>query len=171
MDTDTFFFFLAAGQNIFKLQLYNEYGLKVHTLCFNLRVSTSKLEEGLRNYRSLICASLLFQGTISNWTTESKAVSWTVVGYSFMEVCFTLGFKIKTKSSERQQINSLVHSEKKRMHWWAQQHKKAQTSMEDNSGGWSEDPLHGKEKHFHNIQPSEVGMSLSKSIKRRLYSI
>ncbi len=27
--------------------------------------------------------------------------------------------------------------------------------MENNSGGWSEDPLHGKEKPFHNIQPSE----------------
>ncbi len=27
--------------------------------------------------------------------------------------------------------------------------------MEDNSGGWSENPLHGKEKPFRNIQPSE----------------
>ncbi len=27
---------LAADQNIFKLQLYNEYGLKVNTLIFNL---------------------------------------------------------------------------------------------------------------------------------------
>ncbi len=57
------------------------------------------------------------------------------------------------------------------MHWWAQQHKKAWTidvshiigtyghptwtSTEENSGGWSEHPLHGKEKPFHNIQPSE----------------
>ncbi len=38
------------------------------------------------------------------------------------------------------------------MHWWAQQHKKAWTSKEDNSGGWSENPLHGKKKTFHNIQ-------------------
>ncbi len=53
------------------------------------------------------------------------------------------------------QINSLVHSEKKRTHWWAQQHKKAWTSTEDNSGGWSEDPLHGEEKPIHNIQPRE----------------
>ncbi len=37
------------------------------------------------------------------------------------------------------------------MHWWAQQHKKPWTSTEDNSGVWSEDPLHP----FHNIQPSE----------------
>ncbi len=27
--------------------------------------------------------------------------------------------------------------------------------MDNNSGGWSENPLHGKEKRFHNIQPSE----------------
>ncbi len=26
----------------------------------------------------------LFQGTISNWTIDSKAVSWTGVGYSFI---------------------------------------------------------------------------------------
>ncbi len=53
------------------------------------------------------------------------------------------------------QIKSLVHSEKKRKHWWAQQQKKAWTSTEDNSGGWLENPLHGKEKPFHNIQPRE----------------
>ncbi len=33
--------------------------------------------------------------------------------------------------------------------------KKAWMSMEDNSGGWLENPLHGKEKPFHNIQPRE----------------
>ncbi len=27
--------------------------------------------------------------------------------------------------------------------------------MEDNSGGRSDDPLHGKEKPFNNIQPGE----------------
>ncbi len=27
---------------------------------------------------------LLFQGTISNWTVDSKAVSWTGMGYSFI---------------------------------------------------------------------------------------
>ncbi len=27
--------------------------------------------------------------------------------------------------------------------------------MEDNSGRWSEDPLHGQEKPFHNIQSKE----------------
>ncbi len=41
------------------------------------------------------------------------------------------------------------------MHWWVQQHKKTWTSTEDNIGGWSDNPLHGKEKAFHNIQPSE----------------
>ncbi len=53
------------------------------------------------------------------------------------------------------QINSLVHFETKRMHCWAQQHKNACMSTEDNSGGWSEGPLRGKEKPFHNIQPRE----------------
>ncbi len=28
-------------------------------------------------------------------------------------------------------------------------------SIEDNCGGWSKDPLHGKENPFHNIQPKE----------------
>ncbi len=42
--------------------------------------------------------------------------------------------------------------------------------MEDNWGVWSEDPLHGKENPFHNIQPREEH-SLSKStIKRRLHA-
>ncbi len=84
LDTGTFFYYLAADQNIFKLQLYNEYGRKVHILSFNLRVLSSQLEERLRNYSSLICTSPLFQATISNWTVDSKAVSWTVVGYSFV---------------------------------------------------------------------------------------
>ncbi len=72
------------------------------------------------------------------------------------------------------QINSLVHSEKKRTHWWAQQHKKAWASTEDNSGGWSKDPLHGKENFTTSSQVKntlqEVDVSLSKStIKRRLH--
>ncbi len=58
--------------------------IKVHTLIFNLRVFSSKLEERLRNYSCLIFNSPLFQGTISNWTIDSKAVSWTGVGYSFI---------------------------------------------------------------------------------------
>ncbi len=41
------------------------------------------------------------------------------------------------------------------MYWWAQQHKKAWTSTEDNSGEWLENPLHDKEKPFHNIQPRD----------------
>ncbi len=55
-----------------------------------------------------------------------------------------LGFKNKTihqrdsRNIRSCQINSLVHSEKNRTHWWTQQHKKAWTSTEDNSGGWSE---------------------------------
>ncbi len=84
LDTGTFFIILATVQNIFKLQLYNEYGLKVQTLSFNLRIFSSRLEERLRSYRSLICTSPLFQGSISNWTIDSKAVSWTDVGYSFV---------------------------------------------------------------------------------------
>ncbi len=65
------------------LQLYDEYRLKVHTLSFNLRLSYHNWER-LRNYSSLICTSPLFQGTISNWTVDSKAISWTDVGYSFV---------------------------------------------------------------------------------------
>ncbi len=61
------------------------------------------------------------------------------------------------------------------MHWWAQQHKKAWTSTENNSCGWSENHLHGKEKPFTTSSQEkntlqEVGLSLSKStIKRRLH--
>ncbi len=44
---------------------------------------------------------------------------------------------------------------KKRTHWWAQQHKKAWTSTEDNSGEWSEDPLHGKENPFLSQHPAK----------------
>ncbi len=47
------------------------------------------------------------------------------------------------------QINSLVNSEKKKNEVRTGEFsniKKAWTSMEDNSGGWSEDPLHGQEK-------------------------
>ncbi len=35
LDKGTMFIILAADQNVFKLQLYIEYGLKVHTLSFN----------------------------------------------------------------------------------------------------------------------------------------
>ncbi len=65
---------LAADQNIFKLQLYNEYRLKVHTLIFNLsiHIKKKKLEERLRNLSSLIYTSPLFQGTISKWIFDSK---------------------------------------------------------------------------------------------------
>ncbi len=82
LDTGTIFIILAADQNIFKL--YNEYGLKVHTIRFSLILFSSKLEERLRNYSSLICSSPLFQGTISHWIIDSKAISWTDVGYSFV---------------------------------------------------------------------------------------
>ncbi len=75
---------LATDQNIFILELYSEYERNVHTLCFNLRVFSSKLEERLRNYSCFIRTSPIFQGTISNWTIDSKAVSWTGVGYSFV---------------------------------------------------------------------------------------
>ncbi len=78
------FIILAVDQNMFKLQLYNEYRLKVYNLSFNLRVFSSQLEERLKNCNSLICTSPLFQGTISNLTVDSKAISWTCVGYSFV---------------------------------------------------------------------------------------
>ncbi len=73
-------YYFNCCPNIFKLELYNEHGLKVHTLIFNLRLFPSQLEERLRNYSYLPP----FQGTISNWTVDSKAISWTDVGYSFI---------------------------------------------------------------------------------------
>ncbi len=63
--------------------MLNEYGLKVHTLRFNLRVFASHLEERFSNYNSLIYTSPLFQTNISNWTIDSNAVLWTGRGYSF----------------------------------------------------------------------------------------
>ncbi len=63
--------------------MLNEYGLKVHTLRFNLRVFASHLEERFSNYNSLIHTSPLFQTNISNWTIDSNAILWTGIGYSF----------------------------------------------------------------------------------------
>ncbi len=60
LDTGTIFIILAVDQNMFKLQLYNE--VKVQTLSFNLTVFSSRLEERLRNYSSLICTSPFFKG-------------------------------------------------------------------------------------------------------------
>ncbi len=59
---------------------------------------------------------------------------------------------------------------KNRMHWWAQQHKKAWTSTEDNSGGWLENPLHRKEKPFHNIQPSEEHSPGGRCVTVKVYN-
>ncbi len=74
---------LAADQNIYLGCSYIIImGLK-YTLSFNVMVFSSKLEERLNNYSSLICVTEL-EGTISNWTIDLKAVSWTVVGYSFI---------------------------------------------------------------------------------------
>ncbi len=56
------FIILTADQNIFKLQIYNEYGLKVHTDLIHLRVFSSKFEQRLRKYSSLICTPHLFKG-------------------------------------------------------------------------------------------------------------
>ncbi len=60
---------------------------------------------------------------------------------------------------------------KKRTHWWSQKHKKAWTSTEDTSGGWSKNPLHGKENPFTTSSQEkntlqEVDVS---TIKRRLH--
>ncbi len=42
--------------------------------------------------------------------------------------------------------------------------------MEDNSGGWSEDPLHGKEKPFHNIQPREEHSPGGRRVTVKVYN-
>ncbi len=70
--------------------------------------------------------------------TRSSPYKWNIQLLGFKHKTNTLGV---AKSTDFEK-----HSEKKRMHWWAQQHKKAWTSTEDNSGGWSEDPLYGKGK-------------------------
>ncbi len=41
--------------------------------------------------------------------------------------------------------------------------------MEDNGGGWSENPLHGKKKHFHNIQPREEHSPVYKCVTGAVY--
>ncbi len=42
--------------------------------------------------------------------------------------------------------------------------------MEDNSGGWSEDPLHGEEKPFHNIQPREEHSPGGRRVAVKVYN-
>ncbi len=84
LDPDTILYYLTVDQNIFKLQLYNAHECNVHILSFNLRVFLSQVKERLSYYSSLIWTSLLFEGTISNWTVDSKAITWTDVGYSFV---------------------------------------------------------------------------------------
>ncbi len=59
---------------------------------------------------------------------------------------------------------------KKRTHWWAQQHNWAWTSTVDNSGGWSDDLLHGKEKLFHNIQPREEHSPGGRRVTVKVYN-
>ncbi len=56
------------------------------------------------------------------------------------------------------------------MYWWAQQHKKAWTSTKDNSGRWLENPLHDKEKPFHNIQPREEHSPGGSGVTVKVYS-
>ncbi len=56
----------------------------MHTLNLNLNTFSLQLEEMLRNYSSLLFTSPFFQGTISNWAGDLKAISWTDVGYSFI---------------------------------------------------------------------------------------
>lgn len=63
--TVTQVFIVAVHKNTFRIELYNQYGLKVQTVSCNLRVFTSKLEQGFSNYSSLICSRLFF-GAKSN---------------------------------------------------------------------------------------------------------
>ncbi len=62
LNTDTIVISLAVDQNILKLQLYTKFGLKVHTLSFNLRVFSSQFDERLR--KKLFNMYLFFQGTM-----------------------------------------------------------------------------------------------------------
>ncbi len=62
LDTGTTCIILAVDQIVFKIRLYNEYGLKVHSLRFNLRVFSSQLKERFRNYSSLNVPPPFFKG-------------------------------------------------------------------------------------------------------------
>ncbi len=62
LDTGNICIVLAADQDILELQLYNEYGFKVHAISCNMRLFSSKLKERKRNYNSLICTSPFFKG-------------------------------------------------------------------------------------------------------------
>ncbi len=43
-------------------------------------------------------------------------------------------------------------------------------STQDNSGGWSENPLHGKEKPFHGIQPREEHSTGGSCVTLKVYN-
>lgn len=65
MDSNTIFIILALyGTTLdFKWNIQDE--IQVQTFSFNLRVFTSNLEEGFRNYKKFSSIFPLFQGTVS----------------------------------------------------------------------------------------------------------
>lgn len=74
------FYQFTETYSMFQLQLHNGHGHNVQTLSFHLIASTFKLDEGLRGFSSLTCATLSY----SNWTVDSKAISWAGLGNSFI---------------------------------------------------------------------------------------
>ncbi len=70
----------------------------MHTLNLNLNTFSLQLKEMLRNYSSLLFTSPFFQGAISNWAGDLKAISWTDVGYSFV---ISTSIKQEEKSMEK----------------------------------------------------------------------
>ncbi len=84
-----------------------------------------------------------------------------------------LGFKNKTNISEIAGTLGVTKStvwyilrKKER----TQQHKKAWTSTEDNSGGWSENPVRGEEKPFYNIQPRDKHSPGGRRVTFKVYN-
>lgn len=52
------FYQFTETYSMFQLQLHNGHGHNVQTLSFHLIASTFKLDEGLRGFSSLTCATL-----------------------------------------------------------------------------------------------------------------
>lgn len=83
------------------------------------RVFSSKLNKGFRNHSSLMLVTL----NKSNWTLDSKAISWTRV-----DIFFTVSLLNPWASKNRKPIREILGVAKS-------ESKKAWKPIEDNSDG------------------------------------
>ncbi len=88
-DTGTIFIILAADQIIYsyKVSYIMNMGLKSETLIFNLMSILIKTGGKVKELQLFNMYHPLFHGIVSNWTIDSKVVSWTGVNYSFIFFC------------------------------------------------------------------------------------